>query len=257
MSGDIDPGQGEPQPELQRAVATPESRSETAGLGPSTPSGRPAPYYSPPPSVEPSNRPDSAASKPSARWAAVGIGIVLAAALAWCGWHALHRGPLPASFSQTAVEATAEGPLVLAVADQDAQATEWLKAILSGGSPSAIRAANAEAIAALVKNSPQTADEVRSGKLALYRLHLLDSLAQDGDEVEMFVNGVSCGRVSLSNAGTEIVLPLAAGAQAELKVVATRDGGGGVTFGALSSQGEARTQIMQVGEFDQWQVTVR
>jgi hypothetical protein len=257
MSGDIHAGQGEPQPELQRATARPESRSETTGPGPSTPGGRPAPYYSPPPSVEPPNRPGSAASRPSARWAAVGLGIVLAVGLAWGGWHALHGGPSPPPVDKTAVEATAEKSLALAAADKDVQATEWLKAIASGGSAPAIRAANAEALAALVKKSPQTADDVRSGKIAVYRLYLLDSLAQDGDEVELFVNGASCGRVTLASAGTEIVLPLAAGAQAELRVVATRDGGGGVTFGALSSQGEARTQIMQVGEFDQWQVTVR
>jgi hypothetical protein len=40
-------------------------------------------------------------------------------------------------------------------------------------------------------------------------------------------------------------------------VLATIDGGGGVTVGVVSSLGEARTQILQVGESDQWQAVVQ
>jgi hypothetical protein len=39
--------------------------------------------------------------------------------------------------------------------------------------------------------------------------------------------------------------------------VATGDGGGGVTVGFQSSLGEARTRIMQVGDFEQWQVIMQ
>ena len=42
-----------------------------------------------------------------------------------------------------------------------------------------------------------------------------------------------------------------------MKVSATADGGGGVTVGFVSSLGEARTRVMQVGESEEWQVTVQ
>jgi hypothetical protein len=42
-----------------------------------------------------------------------------------------------------------------------------------------------------------------------------------------------------------------------MKLVATADGGGGVTVGFVSSMGEARTRILQVGDFEQWQVIMQ
>jgi hypothetical protein len=88
-------------------------------------------------------------------------------------------------------------------------------------------------------------------------VYLLDFLVEDGDHVEFSVDGASFGDTVLQGAGTSFLIPLAPGTPAHLKLLATADGGGGVTVGFISSLGEARTRVMQVGDFDQWQVVVQ
>jgi len=110
---------------------------------------------------------------------------------------------------------------------------------------------------ALLKTSPKTAADIQSGRSVLYRLFLLDFLAEDGDHAELFVNGVGYGDLYLKNAGNEFLIPLTPGVPAHMKVLATGDGGGGVTVGFVSSLGEARTRIMNVGQSEDWQVTVQ
>ena len=96
--------------------------------------------------------------------------------------------------------------------------------------------------------------DLESGKRVLYRVHLLDFLQQDNDEVALFVDNVCLGPVALSNRGTEMLIPLASEKTSRMRVVATRDGGGGVTFGLVSSIGEAKTRVMQTGEVEEWWV---
>jgi hypothetical protein len=151
----------------------------------------------------------------------------------------------------------------VAAVDADIKATEQLKLILSGegasmeGAVDELRAMNAASLKSLAKISPKMAADVQSGRRVLYRVYLLDFLAEDGDHVELFVDGASFGDTTLKGAGTSFLIPLAPGTPAFLKLLATADGGGGVTVGFISSLGEARTRVMQVGDFDQWQVIVR
>jgi hypothetical protein len=161
-----------------------------------------------------------------------------------------------------AVESHAKTIFVAAI-DADVKATEKLKAILSGSAGGGEAAAkdldaiNAAGLGSLAKTSPKIAADIQSGRRVLYRLYLLDFLVEDGDQVELSVDGVSFGDTVLKGAGTSFLIPLAPGTPAQMKILATADGGGGVTVGFVSSQGEARTEIMQVGQFDQWQAVVQ
>ena len=134
-------------------------------------------------------------------------------------------------------------------ADADHKATEHLKAILSArasAAPSAtdaLRAVDAPALKALARTSPQMAADIQSGRRVLYRVYLLDYLAEDGDQVELFVDGVSWATVYLKNEGTSFLIPLNPLKPAQLKVLAKADGGGGgLPSGLVSSLGEAKTQ---------------
>jgi len=54
------------------------------------------------------------------------------------------------------------------------------------------------------------------------------------------------------------LIPLVAGTPAQIKLVATANsGGGGVTSGFVSSLGEARSDILQVGNSEQRQIIVQ
>jgi hypothetical protein len=153
--------------------------------------------------------------------------------------------------------------LVVCAADVDAAATGRLKEGLSDGAMgepefvAELDAANAKALLALGRTAPKAARDIESGKAVLYRLHVLDFKAQDGDVIALFAGGVSHGVIPLANAGTEVLIPLARGTTAEMQVVATGDGGGGVTFGMASSLGEARTRVLQVGDSEKWWITVK
>lgn len=116
-------------------------------------------------------------------------------------------------------------------------------------------AATAEAVQSLVEKAPEaTRQDLASGRQVIYTLHVLDNLAEDADQVEVMVDGVSFGTVTLTNLGQDVLIPLKPGAQAQVRAVARFDGGGGVTFGASSSLGEVRSRIMAVGESDDWTV---
>ena len=244
-----------PRPELRPDMARPAADS------PSTFGSSPAPgqFYSPPPSSAPP------VSDAPSRWHMAGLGIVAAVALAAAAWYGVTTRSVPAAGPHPAATALAKSHQTFSVssADADYKATAQLKALLageSGASPTdstALNAANGPALMKLAQSSPQLTDDIKSGRRVLYRVHLLDFLAEDGDHAELFVDGVGLGDVYLKNAGTEILIPLAAGIPTQMKLLATSDGGGGVTVGFVSSLGEVRTRIMQVGEFEEWQVIVQ
>jgi hypothetical protein len=235
--------------------SAPGSASAFFGSSPQRPE-----FYSAPPSPPPPPAPSA-----NPRWRFLGMGVLAAVGLSLAAWYGFATRDVPAPVP---VAATDQNVKFFSVsrADADPKATEQLKAMLSAGAgetsaatPASadLRAVNAPALQSLAKNSPQTAQDIKSGRRVLYRVYLLDFLAQDGDHAELFVDGLSYGDIYLKHAGTAILIPLAPGVPAQIKILATIDGGGGVTIAFISSLGEARTRIMQVGEFEQWQVTVR
>jgi hypothetical protein len=240
-----------PRPDLEQPT--------TASTSQARPSAHQEQAYSPPPSME-SPQAAIAASKMPRRL--VGVAVLVAAGLLAGAWYGFSGGGgSPTSPAVAAVDKQQKTFAVAAV-DADLKATEQLKHMLSGGGAAAadaddLQAINTSALKSLAKSTPKTAEEIKSGRRVLYRIYLLDFLAEDGDHVEFSVDGLSFGDTLLKGAGTSILIPLAPGTPAQLKVLATVDGGGGVTVGFLSSLGEARTRIMQVGEFDEWQVIVQ
>jgi hypothetical protein len=147
--------------------------------------------------------------------------------------------------------------------DIDHEATRRLKETLEGRTPSgdadgpAPPALNAPALEKLTDTSPAMATQIRNGERVLYRVYLLDFLDEDRDQVELSVDGVSLGKIDLGNAGQSVLIPLTRGTPSHMRLLATADGGGGVTVGMVSSMGEARTSVLQVGGFEQWNVTAR
>jgi hypothetical protein len=251
-----DQSDGLKPPEMRPAEQSLRSASRSF----SSVSQQPAAYYSPPP--------DLAAPVPAAKsgWRWVGVAVLAAAVVAAGAWCAFRPAGPTDPASSVAAQARSEKTFSVAKADLDLKATEYLKALLAGksadgaGASSAsdpLRAVNAAALKALAKTSPKTAEDIQSGRCVLYRLYLLDFLAEDGDHAELQVDGVGHGDLYLQNAAKEFLIPLVPGKPTRMKVLATGDGGGGVTVGFVSSLGEARTRVLNVGQSEEWVVTVQ
>jgi len=257
-NADQGPNLSGPRPESQ--VSKPDSQPSSQKPPSFVSPGKPAAFYSPPPSDE--SPPPVGSGKRKAFLGASSL--LVAAGLAVGAWYALAPTPPPGPVPVAAAQAKTEKTFRISQADADPKATAYLKSVLSGGDATAaegaadgLHAVNGPALLALAKNSPQLAEGIKSDRIALYRIYLLDFLEEDGDHAELFVDGVSYGDLYLRNAGKEILIPMIPGKPAQMKLVATADGGGGVTVGFVSSLGEARTRIMQVGDFEQWQVIMQ
>jgi len=217
--------------------------------------------YSPPPNVTRKSGDDSPATRGSGSVVkrSIGLALIVAAAVGLAAWYgAATRPPANHPPIATAVD-RADKALTLVAADIGQQATAQLKAALGSGSPSfsSGKVANAPALAKLGEISPEIADDIKNGRRNLYQITLLDFLAQDGDRIEFFADGVSYGLIDLKNAGKTLLIPLVPGKTTTFKIVATTDGGGGVTVGFITSLDEVRTDVLQVGQFETWQVTVQ
>ncbi|MBI5882220.1 MAG: hypothetical protein HZB91_03850 [Elusimicrobia bacterium] len=200
--------------------------------------------YTPLPDLEP---------KPKQRrigpLAAAGLALVLG--LGGLGvWHVRKPEP-PAEPANISAQAPAPASVaqVLAVgrAEFDRAATEAAREALKRGDIPPV----------LAQASPELRREVAEARMDLFSIRLVDSAAEDGDVVVVSVDGKTLGRVNLSNAGAVLTLPLKPGASTSLKVLAEKDGGGGVTFGAVTSQGQVMSKVMSVGESQDWTVEAR
>jgi len=115
-----------------------------------------------------------------------------------------------------------------------------------------------QAVRQVLADAPaETRASIAGGNTVIYSLHVLDDVVEDGDVVEIFVNGTSYGQVTLSSGGQDILIPLPVGTTAKVHALAVQDGGGGVTFGVTTSQGEIRSTVMAVGQSDDWSVTIQ
>lgn len=75
-------------------------------------------------------------------------------------------------------------------------------------------------------------DKIMSGEMQYYSFQIFDSAWEDGDVVEISIDGQSIGYVDMSNTGLTISVPLEPGKSHVMTVRGVRDGGGGITFGA-------------------------
>lgn len=100
-----------------------------------------------------------------------------------------------------------------------------------------------------------TAD-LRNGRAELFEIELFDCCDEDGDVVELLVNGTPFATVPLINGGSVVAIPLNRG-QNSITMIATRDGGGGVTVSLRTSRGQYFARYMAEGESHQMRVVVQ
>lgn len=151
--------------------------------------------------------------------------------------------------SKLATTANLQNRKTMAVADADInqELTAQARAELQKGATPSV----------LLPFSEKLRQEILNGESALYMLRIYDSADDDGDEVDLFIDGAYFAHLVLSNAGNTLTIPLNKHQTTTVRIVASRDGQGGVTMGAYSSLGETRTRVMSVGESEEWQISYR
>ena len=97
---------------------------------------------------------------------------------------------------------------------------------------------------------------LRDVRKELFRVELFDCCEEDGDVVEVLVNGVPFATVPITNAGTLLSIPLSAGTNT-VTILGTQDGRGGVTLSLRTSRGEFFARRMHVGERHTMNVVVQ
>ena len=88
-----------------------------------------------------------------------------------------------------------------------------------------------------------------------FRLHLFDCCDEDGDIVQVVVNGEPFSTIPITHEGSLVSVPLAPGANA-ISLRGIRDGGGGITVSFRTSQGDYFCGRMRVGQERQLGVVI-
>lgn len=150
----------------------------------------------------------------------------------------------------------------LSLADADRVTTQAVRDLLLrndlAGANAALQAAQRLPATALVQRdgrqvSPVLAPNtkmltaVRDGSAEFYYLRLSDCCAEDGDIVDISVNGEPFATVRLTHEQSVLSVPLIPGTTV-FTLRGVHDGGGGITVLFQSSQGEFFCQPMDVGE---------
>lgn len=102
----------------------------------------------------------------------------------------------------------------------------------------------------------EMAKEIKDGRKDLYQIELFDCCHEDGDIVEVLVNGKSFAAVPIMHQGTMVSIPLDRGSNI-VTVRGVKDGGGGVTVSFKTSRGEYFARYMSVGEEHSMDVIVQ
>jgi len=97
---------------------------------------------------------------------------------------------------------------------------------------------------------------IRDGSSQFFHLRLFDCCDEDGDVVDISIDGQRLARVPLTHKGTVLSIPLTPGTTV-ITLRGIRDGGGGITVSFQSSQGDYFSQPMDVGEECQVGVVVK
>lgn len=107
----------------------------------------------------------------------------------------------------------------------------------------------------LVANSDVVA-ALKDGRQELFEIELFDCCDEDGDVVEVIVNGSPFATVPILHGGTKVAVPLAQGNN-KIAIRGVKDGGGGVTLSFRTSRGDYYARSMRVGEQYEMGVVVR
>ncbi len=148
-------------------------------------------------------------------------------------------------------------------ADLSQNASPRNQSVLSSSGPTTAISAlhslqNLQAVAKAAAMNPAItlANAMRNGRAELFEIELFDCCDEDGDVVEILLNGAPFAAVPLTHGGSVVAIPLAPGRNS-ITVLATHDGGGGVTVSLRTSHGEYFARYMDEGESHQMGVVVQ
>lgn len=102
----------------------------------------------------------------------------------------------------------------------------------------------------------ELARAIQDGDQELFQIELFDCCDEDGDIVEVIVNGSHFATVPILHEGAKLSIPLARGSNS-VTIRGVRDGGGGVTLSFRTSRGDYFARSMRVGQEHQMGVVVR
>lgn len=91
-------------------------------------------------------------------------------------------------------------------------------------------------------------DALINGDASFFHLFIYDCCAEDGDIVEVQLNGRPFAMVPITHLGATLSIPLVKGQVTSLAIRGVRDGGGGITVAFQSSEGEAFLGILGVNQ---------
>jgi len=139
--------------------------------------------------------------------------------------------------------------------------TQRVKASLLAGNAAAAQADFAsmqtipdmpEPVAAQPKAEPTLsagmAQALAADQSDLYQLYMYDNCAEDGDVVDVYIDGARFATVPITHQGATLTVPIARGSQSVVSLMGVHDGGGGITVAFRSSEGDYFTRPMQTGE---------
>ena len=129
-------------------------------------------------------------------------------------------------------------------------------ALLQGAQNMPTASANPKAKPPELVAGASLSNDLKNGKAELYQIELFDCCYEDGDVIEVIVNGNSFATVPITNGGTMVSVPLARGNNT-IGIRAVTDGGGGVTVSFRTSRGDYFAQSMSVGTEHQIRVVVQ
>lgn len=96
--------------------------------------------------------------------------------------------------------------------------------------------------------TPGMAVEIGNGNTKFFQIFVYDSCQQDGDIVEVVINGSPFATVPLTHAGATLSVPITAGVSTEVSLRGIYDGGGGITVACKTSQGDFFMRSITVGQ---------
>ncbi|MBX3399499.1 MAG: hypothetical protein KF873_12215 [Gemmataceae bacterium] len=117
-----------------------------------------------------------------------------------------------------------------------------------GPAPAPATVAPAPAVALQPTLTEGMKAEIRRGDADFFHLYLYDCCDEDGDIVDVLLNGQMFQQVKLTNRGATITIPVAANGSTKVELRGVRDGGGGITIGCRTSRGHGFLRAMTVGE---------
>ena len=89
---------------------------------------------------------------------------------------------------------------------------------------------------------------ILSGDTQFFHIYLYDSCDEDGDIVDLEINGCRFATVPITHGGTTLTVPFSVNTPTTVVIRGIWDGGGGITVACRTSQGQGFIRVMQPGE---------